>query len=243
MTRQKASPKRAYLARDDRRAALLDVAATVVVEQGWQALSMISVAETAEVSRQLVYQHFASVDELMADTMSHLFRDRFEKIRESIQANSGDLAGLMRIVGQQTFDEKPGHVRALWQMITATYSDNAETSRMGRRLRHLLTKLWSPLIAQQLSCSAEQSQAIAWMLHMSFWGAHQLVHDGEMSRKSADDLFTWMLLRLTSVEARKGIAKAATKPKTEAPLQTDVVKAKTARKITAPNKPFPVQQR
>lgn len=233
MTRQKASPKRAYLARDDRRAALLDVAATVVVEQGWPALSMISVAETAQVSRQLVYQHFASVDELMADTMSHLFRDRFEKIRESIQTNSSDLAGLMRIVGQQTFDEKPGHVRALWQMITATYSDNAETSRMGRRLRHLLTKLWSPIIAQQLSCSAEQSQAIAWMLHMSFWGAHQLVHDGEMNRKSADDLFTWMLLRLTSPEASEGIARASAKPKPAAPLQTDVVKAKSARKITA----------
>ena len=236
MTRQKATPKRAYLARDDRRLALLDVAATVVVEQGWQALSMISVAETAAVSRQLVYQHFASVDELMADTMSHLFRDRFEKIRESIQANSSDLVGLMRIVGQQTFDEKPGHVRALWQMITATYSDNAETSRMGRRLRHLLTKLWSPIIAQQLSCSAEQSQAIAWMLHMSFWGAHQLVHDGEMSRKSADDLFTWMLLRLTSPEAGNGITKPSAKTKAAAPIQTDVVKGKSPSKISAARK-------
>lgn len=231
MTRQKASPKRAYLARDDRRAALLDVAATVVVEQGWPALSMISVAETAQVSRQLVYQHFASVDELMADTMSHLFRDRFEHIRESIQANSRDLAALVRIVGQQTFDEKPGHVRALWQMITATYSDNAETSRMGRRLRHLLTNLWSPIIKQQLACSTEQSQAIAWMLHMSFWGAHQLVHDGEMSRKSADDLFTWMLMRLMSPEASIVIAKTSAKTKASPPLQTEVVKGKSPSKI------------
>lgn len=233
MSRQKASPKRAYLARDDRRAALLDVAATVVVEQGWPALSMISVAETAQVSRQLVYQHFASVDELMADTMSHLFRDRFERLRESIQTHSSDLIGLVRIAGQQTFDDKPGHVRALWQMITATYSDNAETSRMGRRLRHLLTNLWSPIIKQQLACSPQQSQAIAWMLNMSFWGAHQLVHDGEMSRKSADDLFTWMLLRLMSPEASEGIAKAAAKPKASTPLQTDVVKSKSASKIAA----------
>ncbi len=61
MTPKKEPAQRAYLARDDRRAALLDVAATVVETQGWPALSMISVAETAEVSRQLVYQHFTSV--------------------------------------------------------------------------------------------------------------------------------------------------------------------------------------
>lgn len=196
MTRKTASPKRAYLARDDRRVALLDVAASVVEQQGWQALSMISVAETAKVSRQLIYQHFASVDELMADTMSHLFRDRYESIRSSVKTNPTDLKQLMQLVDEQTFDENPGKVRALWQMITATYSDNAETSRMGQRLRHLLTKLWSPMIAQRVEFTGPQSQAMAWMLNMAFWGAHQLVHDGEISRKAANELFVWMLVRL-----------------------------------------------
>ncbi len=196
MTRKKPTEKRAYLARDDRRLALLDVAATVVETQGWPALSMISVAETAKVSRQLVYQHFASVDELMADTMSHLFRSRYENIRSSIGDNGNDLAGLMRIVEQETFAENPARVRALWQMITATYSDNAETSRMGMRLRHLLTKLWTPVVMRQFALSEAQARALAWMLHMAFWGTHQLVHDGEISRKSGNELFTWMLMKL-----------------------------------------------
>jgi AcrR family transcriptional regulator len=214
MTRKKSSEKRAYLARDERRLALLDVAASVVEQQGWPALSMISVAETAKVSRQLVYQHFTSVDELMADTMSHLFRDRYETIRSSISSNPTDLRQLMQMVDQQTFDENPGRVRALWQMITATYSDNAETSRMGRRLRHLLTKLWEPMLAQRLDFNAAQIQAMVWMLQMAFWGAHQLVHDGEISRKGANELFVWMLARLLGPGADAPLPKTAvpTKP-------------------------------
>lgn len=215
MPRKKVNSKRAYLARDDRRLALLDVAATVVEQQGWPALSMISVAETAQVSRQLVYQHFASVDELMADTMSHLFKNRYDRIRISISQNSGDLAELVQIAEQQTFDDHPGRVRALWQMITATYSDNAETSRMGTRLRHLLTKLWAPMLSQKLKLREDQSRAMAWMLNMAFWGAHQLVHDGEISRKTANELFTWMLIRLKGSEvgttAKKGAARKRAK--------------------------------
>ena len=194
--RRKADPKRAYLARDKRREALLDIAAAVVEQQGWQALSMIAVADTAQVSRQLVYQHFESVDVLMADTMSHLFRQRYESIRAGISTHAGDLADLVRFAEQQTFDEHPARVRALWQMITATYSDNDETSRMSMRLRHLLTKLWAATLEKHFGLRNEQARAMAWMLNMAFWGAHQLVHDGEISRKTANELFIWMLERL-----------------------------------------------
>lgn len=231
--------KRAYLARDDRRTALLAVAATVVEQQGWPALSMISVAEAAKVSRQLVYQHFASVDELMADTMSHLFRERFENIRISIERNSGNLTELMRVVDQETFDANPGRVRALWQMITATYSDSAETSRMGRRLRHLLTKLWSPMLSQRLEFTGAQSAAMAWMLNMAFWGAHQLVHDGEISRKTAHDLFNWMLMRLLSPESSSVALPPSAKPKPAATRRAAASRAKAAAPRTRRSRPTP----
>ena len=195
-SRSKPDSKRAYLARDKRRESLLDVAASVVEQQGWQALSMISVADTAGVSRQLIYQHFESADVLMADTMSHLFRQRYESIRDGISSRSGDLADLVRFAEQQTFDEHPARVRALWQMITATYSDNDETSRMSVRLRHLLTKLWAATLEKHFGLRNEHAHAMAWMLNMAFWGAHQLVHDGEISRKTANELFIWMLERL-----------------------------------------------
>lgn len=227
MSRKKPVEKRAYLARDDRRLALLDIAATVVEQQGWPALSMISVAETAKVSRQLVYQHFTSVDELMADTMSHLFRGRYENIREGIGGSGSDLAGLMRLVEQQTFGENPARVRALWQMITATYSDNAETSRMGTRLRHLLTKLWTPMVMQQFGLKEPQARTLVWMLHMAFWGAHQLVHDGEISRKSSNELFTWMLMKLVTPDVAAA-ARATAAPKKKAAASKPAPRARKA---------------
>lgn len=190
------APKRAYLSRDERRTALLDVAAAVVESQGWQALSMISVAEAAKVSRQLIYQHFASVDELMAGTMSHLFRNRYESIRSGIAENPTDLFALLRLVEEQTFGDSPERVRALWQMLTATYSDNVEARRMGQRLRHLLTKMWAPFMQQRLGLDEKRAQALSWMLNMAFWGAHQLVEEGELSRSAALELFNGLLLSL-----------------------------------------------
>lgn len=204
------SAKRPYLAKENRRDALLDVACKVVEAQGWPALSMISVAEAAKVSRQLVYQHFDSVDELMADTMARLFSSGYESIRERIGKHSGDFADMVRFAEHQTFDEQPARIRALWQMITATYSDNAETARMSTRMRHLIVKLWAETIARELNLNLQQSRAMAWMLNMSFWGAHQMVHDGEISRKAANDLFVWMVSSLKS-SARPADAQSSAK--------------------------------
>ena len=49
----------------DRREALLDVAAAIVVSDGASAVSMETVAEQAGVSRPLVYKHFANREELL----------------------------------------------------------------------------------------------------------------------------------------------------------------------------------
>ncbi|HEY1077951.1 MAG TPA: TetR/AcrR family transcriptional regulator [Fontimonas sp.] len=201
--------KRAYLSRKERRTALLDVAAAVVESQGWQALSMISVAEAAQVSRQLIYQHFASVDELMADTMSHLFRGRYESIRSGIAENPTDLVALLRLVEEQTFGDSPERVRALWQMLTATYSDNVEARRMGQRLRHLLTKMWAPFMQQRLGLDEKRAQALSWMLNMAFWGAHQLVEEGELSRGAALELFNGLLLSLDDTKVPPATRKTA----------------------------------
>lgn len=192
----RAAKKRSYLSKDDRRLALVETAAQVVEKQGWPALSMITVAEQAKVSRQLVYQHFESLDELMAETMTHIFRDAFERLRQNIQFDTGNLASLTGAVEELAFNSPPGRARALWQMITATYSDSAEATRMSRRLRHLLTNLWMPVGRDALGLKDTESRVMIWMLHMAFWGAHQLVEEGEVDRETAMRLFMWMLTQV-----------------------------------------------
>ncbi|HUR77391.1 MAG TPA: helix-turn-helix domain-containing protein [Acidimicrobiales bacterium] len=60
-----ASTKTSRLDRDDRRDALLDVAAAIVASDGADEVSMENVAEQAGVSRPLVYKHFANRAELL----------------------------------------------------------------------------------------------------------------------------------------------------------------------------------
>lgn len=196
MGKKRATTKRLYLARDDRHMDLLDVAATVVEKHGWPALGMIAVAEQAKVSRQLVYAHFSSVDVLMTETMSHIFRDVFEKVREGIKNSRGNVADLALFTENMVFDLSPGRARALWQMITANHVGNSEISRMSRRLRHLLTNMWMPIMSESFGMPEREGRVLIWMLHMAFWGAHQLVQDGEVDRATVSKLFVWMTTQL-----------------------------------------------
>jgi AcrR family transcriptional regulator len=203
-----ATKKRGYLAKDDRHKALVETAAAVVEKQGWQALSMISVAEYAKVSRQLVYEHFDSVDQLMTETMSQIFRDAYEATRDAIQRGTGNIVDLLELTERMTFDIPPGRVCALWQMITGTYSDNPETARMSRRLRHLLTNLWAPVANDAFGLDSREGRVLIWMLHMAFWGAHQLVDENEVDRATATRLFAWLVTQLQAGAVMKPLKKA-----------------------------------
>lgn len=200
--RSRPPQKRQYLAKDERRLALLDVAAALVEQQGWQALTMISVADAAKVSRQLIYQHFASIDELMADTMAHLLRDAYEHLRSNLKGDPGKLPQLVSFAENLTLDLPPARARALWQMMTAHNSGSVETNRMSRRLRHLLTKLWSPMVSKAFELDARDGDALVWMLIMGFWGGLQLVDDGEIEREDITQLFSWMIERLRTGAAQ-----------------------------------------
>jgi AcrR family transcriptional regulator len=185
--------KRSYLAKDDRKQALLQTAAAVVEKQGWAALSMISVAEQARVSRQLVYQHFATLDELMGETMTHIFREGYERVRASIAQNAGNVADLQSSVDAMTGDLSPERARALWQMIAGAHSGSPEAARLSRRLRHLLTKLWLPVADEAFGVKDTHARVLIWMLHMAYWGAQQLVWEGETDRDTAMRMFLWMV--------------------------------------------------
>jgi AcrR family transcriptional regulator len=76
-----------------RRDALLDAAVALVRAQGVQEVSMEAVAEHAEVSRPLVYKHFANRDELLAAA----YRREASKLHaelESEVAEAGNVEGM-----------------------------------------------------------------------------------------------------------------------------------------------------
>lgn len=190
--------KRPYLRHDRRHDMLLDAAATVVEEHGWRALTMVSLAREASVSRQLVYQHFDSVDSLIRATLGHIFRDVYERTRDAVlNSPKASAAQTAHTVMQISMDIPAGRARALWQAISASGAgDSNEMAVASRRLRHLLIRTVQPLVEHSLELPAEQSGPLAWMLIIAFWGGRQMIDDGDLDKQEAAELYDWMVGRV-----------------------------------------------
>lgn len=194
--KRKTPAKRAYLSRDMRRQTLLEVAADIVEREGWTALTMSALAEQGGTSRQLIYQHFPSLEKLLADTSWHIFTDTMLGTQASIAAHPGSLAEAAAAAEAVTLDLPPGRGDALWQLIAGTASTTAELDQMRRGMRDVITGIWTPLVRKELGLKEADAKAYAWMMVIAFWGMRQLVRDGDISRKRGVSLFAQMVERL-----------------------------------------------
>lgn len=197
--RKAAAPaaKRAYLSRDQRRQSLLEAAAGIVERDGWPALTMSALAEQGGTSRQLIYQHFPSLDKLLADTAWHIFNDTMAGTQASIAAHPGSLREAAEAAEAITLDLSPGRGDALWQLIAGTAGSSPELDKMRRGFRDLIGNLWATTVRKQLGLSAADSKAYAWMTVMAFWGMRQLVRDGVVSRSQGVKLFNQLVERVS----------------------------------------------
>ena len=100
---------RPYLAAAQRRDQLLDAAGRLVRTGGWAALSMQGLAVAAGVSRQLVYEHFATAEELQLATLNHLFERAYASTRAIAAAGAGVAETVRR--GFQLFLDLPAEER------------------------------------------------------------------------------------------------------------------------------------
>src|SRR5690625_1830822 len=119
--------KRPYLSRSRRHDSLIETAAALVEAHGWRALTMVSLAREAGVSRQLVYQHFSSVDQLMVATLTHIFQDVYERTRDVVRdAGERNVPETIAAMQRISMDIPSGRARALWQAISAAGAGEGE---------------------------------------------------------------------------------------------------------------------
>lgn len=189
-------PKRAYLSRDRRRQALLDVASLIVEQDGWPALTMSALAERGGTSRQLVYQHFPNLEKLLADTAWHIFHGTMQQTQASVDAFPASLTEAARTAEAFTLDLPPGRGDALWQLVAGTAAASPELDKIRRNLRQIIIGLWAPSVRKQLDLKPADARAYAWMSVMAFWGMRQLIRDGEISRSRGVRLFNELLDRI-----------------------------------------------
>ncbi|MGB1557354.1 MAG: TetR/AcrR family transcriptional regulator [Oceanococcaceae bacterium] len=190
------SRKRPYLRKDARRRQLLETAAEIVEAEGWAALSMSALAEKGQTSRQLVYQHFPNLDSLLSRTAWHIFNDTIEGTRDAIASHPHSLQDAIRSAEAVSLDLSPGRGDALWQLL-AGGSGSPELERVGQGVRELILQTWLPSVKKDLGLEGPQARLTAWALIMAFWGAWQMIREGQVGREEGMETFNRMLSRLT----------------------------------------------
>jgi AcrR family transcriptional regulator len=184
-----APEKRPYLAAAQRREELLAAAAEMVLSGGWRALTMKGLAEAAGVSRQLVYQHFADLSELMLAVTRHLF-DRVHEATKEIAAGpaSEDVTVRARRTYDVYLDLPPEQRHAMRAITTLTDVDSPELRDLRRYVRGEMLDLWTPGVRRATGLPVPQARAAAWMLTNAAWGLADLVEERAIPLESARQL-------------------------------------------------------
>ena len=179
---------RPYLAAPRRREHLLDAAGRLVRRGGWDALSMQGLAVAAGVSRQLVYQHFVTADDLHLATLTHLF-ERAYTATAAIATSGDSVDETIRRSFELFLDLAPEERRALRALAAETGADRSSASRARARLRNRVASVWVPYVRIQTGLSDADAAALAWMLTTASWGLADTIADGTVARVRAVELY------------------------------------------------------
>lgn len=173
---------RPYLTSPERRQQLLDVAGRLVREGGWSSLSMQGLAIAAGVSRQLVYEHFESADDLYLATLGHLF-ERVHAATEAVVRAGGDLETTLARAFDLFVDMAPEERNALRALASELDPSHRRMARAKTRLRARITELWAPYVEHQTGLHGGEARAVAWMLVNAAGGLADGIADGSIGRR------------------------------------------------------------
>jgi AcrR family transcriptional regulator len=173
---------RPYLAAPERRQQLLDVARRLVREGGWSSLSMQGLAIAAGVSRQLVYEHFDSADELYLATLGHLF-ERVHAATEAVVRAGDDLETTLARAFDLFVAMAPEERNALRALASEVDPSHRRMARAKTRLRSRITALWVPYVEHQTGLRGGEASAVAWMLVNAAGGLADGIADGSVDRR------------------------------------------------------------
>jgi AcrR family transcriptional regulator len=170
-----------------RRDHLLAAAARLVRQGGWTALSMQGLAAAAGVSRQLVYEHFGSAEELSVATLTHLFERAYEATAAIVRGGREPAATLA--AAYDVFLDLPAEERRALRALAGETDGRHGLQRATRRLRSRIAELWTPYVRRLTGLEAAEATALTWMLITAGWGLADSIAEGTLSRTRGRELF------------------------------------------------------
>jgi len=113
------------LPKAERRQQLLDVARAVVRDQGTDALTLVSLAELADVTRPIAYEHFKTRSGLLIALARNIDDRQMAVLRDALAKTRPRLADVARVLSN-AYMHCVATVGSEWQAITAALKGDGE---------------------------------------------------------------------------------------------------------------------
>jgi AcrR family transcriptional regulator len=122
---------RKRLTAEERRAAILDAALAVFSERGYHASSIDDIAREGGISKALIYEHFASKQDLYAELLEQHAGELFSALAEAI-SGAGRSAPARLEVGFDAFYGFVEEHRVAWRMLFREATDPEAVAVLDR---------------------------------------------------------------------------------------------------------------
>jgi AcrR family transcriptional regulator len=122
---------RKRLTGEERRVAILDSALAVFAQRGYHASSIDDIAREGGVSKALIYEHFASKQDLYAELLEQHAGELFSALAEAI-SDAGTSASARLAVGFDAFYRFVEEHRVAWRMLFREATDPEAVAVLDR---------------------------------------------------------------------------------------------------------------
>ena len=173
-----APPKRRLTA-EERRTGILDSALAVFSENGYHSSSIDDIAREAGVSKALIYEHFASKQELYADLIARNSRELTQRIGAALVGVELESGSSRLAIGLDAFFAFVEERRDAWRMLFRDVAD-PETATVVNRMLEQVTAEVTVLISQDPGARsldrADEKRALRLLAEMLVGGTQSMAN-------------------------------------------------------------------
>jgi AcrR family transcriptional regulator len=173
-----AAPKRRLTA-EERRTGILDAALAVFSRRGYHAASIDDIAGEAGVSKALIYEHFASKQELYADLIARNARELTQRVAGALSGVEIDATVERLATGLEAFFAFVEERRDGWRMLFRDSSDPESAAVLDRMVSQVTAEV-TVLISQDPGARrltrVEDERALRLLAEMLVGGAQSMAN-------------------------------------------------------------------
>jgi AcrR family transcriptional regulator len=141
------APTRRRLTAEERRSAILDAALTAFSQKGYHATSLDDIAGEAGVSKALIYEHFASKQELHGDLIARNARELTQRVAGALSGVEVESTVERLATGLEAFFAFVEERRDAWRMLFRDAAEPESSAVLDRMVEQVTAEV-TVLISQ-----------------------------------------------------------------------------------------------